>query len=115
MVLKSNWRDNLTLPVDCYEIIYATLGDIEALVVLHLHCFSANDHSAVMFGEDLIRAAYKWFVTDTGTFALAANIGDQLIGFTALADKPYNRPMVVIPKRRHYADSSGVYNVCNCH
>jgi ribosomal protein S18 acetylase RimI-like enzyme len=76
------------------HITFADQGDVAALVDLHLKCFSASDHIAVMFGEDFIRAAYKWFVTDAQTFVLVAKTGDRLVGFTALADKPYNGPML---------------------
>lgn len=76
------------------QVSFANLDDVEALVALHLKCFSENDHIAVKFGEDFIRAAYKWFVTDQATFVLAAKKGAALVGFTALADKPYNGPML---------------------
>jgi hypothetical protein len=57
---------------DSFRITFANLDDVDALVALHLKCFSNEDHIAVMFGEDFIRTAYKWFVTDSKTFVLIA-------------------------------------------
>jgi ribosomal protein S18 acetylase RimI-like enzyme len=85
---------------DAFRIAFANLDDVDALVVLHLKCFSATDHIAVMFGEDFIRAAYKWFVTDSKTFVLVAKSkrGDKLVGFTSLAEEGYNVPMLLAAK-----------------
>jgi ribosomal protein S18 acetylase RimI-like enzyme len=85
------------------QITNATLDDVEMLVALHLQCFSEQDHIAVLFGESFIRAAYKWFVTDSETFILVAKKYDKLIGFTALADKPYNAPMLRAAKKEALA------------
>jgi GNAT superfamily N-acetyltransferase len=81
---------------DTFRIAFANLDDVDALVDLHLKCFSGADHIAVMFGEDFIRTAYKWFVTDSKTFVLVAKskLGDKLIGFTSLAEGGYNVPML---------------------
>ncbi len=81
---------------DAFRITFANLDDVDALVALHLKCFSGADHIAVMFGEGFIREAYKWFVTDSKTFVLVAKTkqGDKLVGFTALAEGGYNVPML---------------------
>jgi len=81
---------------DTFRIVFANLDDVDALVALHLKCFSGADHIAVMFGEDFIRAAYKWLVTDSKTFVLVAKAKqrDKLVGFTSLAEGGYNVPML---------------------
>jgi GNAT superfamily N-acetyltransferase len=85
---------------DSFRITFANLDDVDALVALHLKCFSDEDHIAVMFGEDFIRTAYKWFVTDSKTFVLVAKAkqGDNLIGFTTLSEGGYNVPMLLAAK-----------------
>ena len=77
-----------------FRITFADLEDIEALVALHLKCFSDDDHIAVMFGKGFIHSAYKWFVTHSETFVLVAKKKEQLLGFTAISEKPYNGPML---------------------
>ena len=81
---------------DSFQITFASLEDVDALVALHLMCFSEKDHIAVMFGEDLIHTVYKWFVTDPKTFVLIARAKqtNKLIGFTALSEGAYNGPML---------------------
>jgi ribosomal protein S18 acetylase RimI-like enzyme len=98
-VLQPGSSDNPNVLEDSFQVSYATLDDLEALVALHHQCFSEIDHIAVLFGEDFIRAAYKWFVTGAETYVLVAKKDNQLIGFTALADRPYNGPMLRAAKK----------------
>jgi ribosomal protein S18 acetylase RimI-like enzyme len=76
------------------QITFATLEDVGSLVALHHKCFSKRDHIAMMFGKPFIISAYKWFVTSSKTFVLVARQGDELIGFTAVSEGPYNGPML---------------------
>jgi len=82
-----------------FRITFANLDDVDALVALHLQCFSGDDHIAVLFGENYIRAVYKWFVIDPKTFVLVAKSENKLIGLTALADRPYGPPMLLATKK----------------
>jgi ribosomal protein S18 acetylase RimI-like enzyme len=82
-----------------FHITPAGREDVAALVNLHLRCFSERDHIAVMFGAGFVRAAYEWFVSSPDTFVLAAKAGSLLVGFTALADGPYNGPMLRAAKK----------------
>jgi ribosomal protein S18 acetylase RimI-like enzyme len=82
-----------------FHITLAGREDVEALVHLHLQCFSERDHIAVMFGAGFVRAVFEWFVTSPNTFVLAAKASSTLVGFTALADGPYNGPMLRAAKK----------------
>lgn len=82
-----------------FRITLAGQRDVEALVNLHMRCFSERDHIAVMFGAGFVRAAFEWFVSSPETFVLTAQIGSTLVGFTALADRPYNGPMLRAAKK----------------
>jgi ribosomal protein S18 acetylase RimI-like enzyme len=77
-----------------YKITFATLEDVESLVALHYKCFSKEDHIAMMFGKPFVISAYRWFVTSPETFVLVARQGNGLIGFTAVAEGPYDGPML---------------------
>jgi ribosomal protein S18 acetylase RimI-like enzyme len=85
---------NENLKKESIQITFAALGDLDSLVALHMRCFSERDHIAVLFGEDFIRAAFKWFITDAGTFVLVAKQDNNLVGFTAVADGSYDGPML---------------------
>jgi ribosomal protein S18 acetylase RimI-like enzyme len=76
------------------RITYATPDDVDALVALHLKCFSKESSFASSLGEPFIRAAFEWFLTDPQTFVLVARQANKVVGFTALAEKPFNIPML---------------------
>jgi len=72
----------------------ATPADINALVGLHLRCFSEDEHFALMLGPAFIRSAFRWFLTSPETLVLVARLGEKIVGFTALSSRPYNMPML---------------------
>lgn len=72
----------------------ATARDQADLVALHRACFSEAHHAAMRLGPAFMADAYRWFLRSPGTLVLAARIGDRLVGLTALADRPYNLPML---------------------
>lgn len=76
------------------RIAPATPADVPALTALHLDCFSREEHFALLLGRPFLQAAYRWFATAPGTLVLTAWSGEQLVGFTALSDRPYNLPML---------------------
>lgn len=86
--------DDLAVDGEKVWITPATPADLPSLVELHLACFSEDEHFALKLGRPFLRAAYRWFLTSPGTLVLVARVGKRLAGFTALADHPYNLPML---------------------
>jgi ribosomal protein S18 acetylase RimI-like enzyme len=76
------------------RITFATPEDVDALVSIHFKCFSKESSLAFSLGESFMRAAFEWFVTDAQTYVLVARQGNDVVGFTALAEKPFNIPML---------------------
>jgi ribosomal protein S18 acetylase RimI-like enzyme len=81
------------------QISFASHDDVDALVALHLRCFSKESSLALYLGESFIRAAFTWFVTDPQTYVLVARHGNEIVGYTALAEKPFNMPMLLAGKK----------------
>ncbi len=81
------------------RITFASPDDVDALVALHLRCFSKDSSLALSLGESFMRAAFEWFVTDAQTSVLVARQGNEIVGFTAFAEKPFNLPMLRAGKR----------------
>ena len=80
-------------------ITFATPGDVDALVALHVRCFSKGTSLALSLGESFMHAAFEWFVTDAQTYVLVARQEKEIVGYTALAEKPFNVPMLRAGKR----------------
>lgn len=78
----------------------ANLADLASLITLHQACLSEDDHFALKLGLPFIRTAYRWFLTSPGTLVLAARLGERLVGFTVLSDRPYIVPMLLSCKWR---------------
>lgn len=76
------------------RITFASPDDVDALVALYLKCFSKESSLAFSLGESFMCAAFEWFVTDAQTYVLVARQGKDIVGFTALAEKPFNLPML---------------------
>jgi ribosomal protein S18 acetylase RimI-like enzyme len=81
------------------SITFATPDDVDALVALHIKCFSKETSLALSLGEPFMRAALEWFVTDAQTYVLVARQGREIVGYTALAEKPFNVSMLRAGKR----------------
>jgi ribosomal protein S18 acetylase RimI-like enzyme len=75
-------------------ITFASPADVDALVALYLKCFTKESSLAYSLGESFMRAAFEWFVTDAQAYVLVARHGKGIVGFTALAEKPFNLPML---------------------
>jgi GNAT superfamily N-acetyltransferase len=76
----------------------ATQADLTSLVTLHRACLSEDDHFALALGLPFICEAYQWFLASPGTLVLVARLGERLVGFTALSDRPCNVPMLLACK-----------------
>jgi len=82
-----------------FQVTSATPFDVSAIVELHQACFATEDTLSVLLGSPFLRAVYRWFVSSSETFVLVARQGDRIVGFTALADRPYNLPMAKACRR----------------
>jgi GNAT superfamily N-acetyltransferase len=91
---RKNGRSDAEEEQKNIQITFAAVEDLDSLVALHYQCFSEKDHIAMRFGKPFMVAAYRWFVTSPETFTLIAKQGDSLIGFSTVADRPYNPPML---------------------
>jgi ribosomal protein S18 acetylase RimI-like enzyme len=72
------------------NISMASIYDLEQLIVLHRACLSANAHIAVALGDRFLRSAYQWLLSAGDGYVLLAKSGGRLIGFSAVANWPYN-------------------------
>jgi len=90
-VYQSTNGTNSKKPVN---IRRAKLSDLDQLVDLHYVCFEPDEHLAMRFGKSFIRAAYKWFITSEETFAILAEVENEVVGLTTVCDSPYNGPML---------------------
>ncbi|WP_306589639.1 GNAT family N-acetyltransferase [Geothrix sp. 21YS21S-4] len=77
-----------------FQVTTATRLDLNALVDLHVRCFTGHDHIPVRLGKAFIEAVYRWFLASPDICVLVARQGERIIGFTTLADRPYNLPMM---------------------
>lgn len=77
-----------------YRVRPANIADLDAIVALHMRCFTTSDNIAMQFGHHFIRTAYRWFLTSDMTAVLVADTGSELAGLTAISDRPYSVPML---------------------
>jgi len=82
-----------------FQVTSATSFDVNALVDLHVACFSSQEHIPVQLGRPFILAVYRWFVSSPITSVLVARQGERIVGFTTLCDRPYNLPMLQACRR----------------
>jgi ribosomal protein S18 acetylase RimI-like enzyme len=95
-LVQSGSSGNLTAESGAFKITIAGREDVQALVDLHLRCFTGEDHIAVMFGRRFIHTVYYWFLTNAKNFVLVVkeNRTNRLIGFMAISEGAYNAPML---------------------
>jgi ribosomal protein S18 acetylase RimI-like enzyme len=68
--------------------------DLEALVALHLTCFTEKEHAAIALGTPFIRDAFRWFITSLDTHTLVARLDGRIVGYTTLSNRPYRIPLL---------------------
>lgn len=88
---RMDWSSS---PGSRIQVSPATPADLDELVRLHLHCFSKDEHLVLKLGPRFLGAVYRWFLTSPETMVLVARLGARIVGFTALASRPYNLPML---------------------
>jgi GNAT superfamily N-acetyltransferase len=86
MVAFENCDNSLTLR-------RGTIDDLDAIVALHMKCFSPAENIAMQFGENFVQAAYQWILTASITFVVVAEKREKIVGFTAVCDRQYSMPM----------------------
>ena len=82
--------ESLALGEEKAEISPANLSDLPAMVILYKACLSEKGRGAAKLGPPSTRGICHWLLTSPGTLVLAARVGGQVVGFTALSDRPFH-------------------------
>ena len=78
---------------EAFCVRIATIDDLDRLTLLHCDSFGPEEHIPVLLGRDYVQATYRWLTTSHQAYCLAAESDHKIIGFVAVCDGPYTRPM----------------------
>jgi GNAT superfamily N-acetyltransferase len=87
-------------PSSAIRIVPAALADLERLIALHLSCIPDQQRVDPDLVRPFLRVAYRWFLTSPGALVLGAWTGGQLVGLTALSDRPCHLPVSKVRRRQ---------------
>jgi len=73
----------------------ACAGDLERVVQIHLDSFPAGESLISLAGPRFVRAAYRWAIESAESYALVAEESGRVVGFVAVCDRAYLRPLLV--------------------
>jgi GNAT superfamily N-acetyltransferase len=93
-----------TQTIEKYEnslsIRFATYGDLDNIVNLHLKCIPAKGNIARILGTEFITAMYRRFLSESGCYVIMAEENGKLAGHTVVTERPFNGPVILACKRQ---------------
>jgi len=80
---------------DGIQIRRGRLADLDDIVALHYSIFTSDTHLLMIFGEPVVKRAYRWFIDSPDAFAIVAEDGTRFVGICTACARPYTRPMLL--------------------